>query len=175
MHSLYVSSFTIRLATTDDLDDIMNIRQEASLRLKHDGVNQWQGKEPSKKTFLYDIEKKYSYVIEKDDHIVSMASLCLEFESAYETLIDNSVSSLTIHRIAVSNEAVGQNITKIWFEFFEKHAKIHRRSRIYIDTHADNFKMLNLLRKYQYLYVGIFEFKHLPDPQRYLFTKTILS
>ena len=175
MHSLYVSSFTIRLATRDDLDVIIKIRQEASLRLKHDGVNQWQGEEPSKKTFLYDIEKKYAYVIEKDHHIISMASLCLEFESAYQTLVDDSVSSLTIHRIAVSNEAFGQNITKIWFEFFEEQAKIHKRKRIYIDTHADNFRMLNLLRKYQYLYVGLFEFKHLPDPQRYLFMKTILS
>ena len=175
MHSLYVSSFTIRLATTDDVDVIMNIRQEASLRLKHDGVNQWQGEEPSKKTFLYDIKKKYAYVIEKNDHIVSMASLCLEFESAYETLVDDSVSSLTIHRIAVSNEAVGQNITKIWFEFFENQARIHRRTRIYIDTHADNFRMLNLLKKYHYLCVGLFEFKQLPDPERYLFMKTILS
>ena len=65
MHSLYVSSFTIRLATTDDLDDIISIRQEASLRLKHDGVNQWQGKEPSKKTFLHDIEKKYLAVFQR--------------------------------------------------------------------------------------------------------------
>lgn len=175
MHSLYVSSFTIRLATKDDLDVIIKIRQEASLRLKHDGVNQWQGEEPSMKTFLYDIEKKYAYVIEKDDHILSMASLCLEFESAYQILVDDSVSSMTIHRIAVSNEAIGQNITKIWFEFFEKQAKIHRRKRIYIDTHANNFRMLNLLKKYQYLYVGLIEFKHLPDPQRYLFMKTILS
>jgi N-acetylglutamate synthase-like GNAT family acetyltransferase len=175
MHSLYVSLFTIRLARTDDIDVIMKIRQEASLRLKHDGVNQWQGEEPSKKTFLYDIEKTYAYVIEKDHQVVSMASLCLEFESAYETLVDKSISSMTIHRIAVSNEVLGQNITKIWFEYFEKQAKILKLSRIYIDTHADNFKMLNLLRKYQYLYVGLFEFKHLPDPQRYLFMKTILS
>ena len=175
MHSLYVSSFTIRLATPDDIDTIMKIRQEASLRLKLDGVNQWQGEEPSKHTFLHDIEKKHAYVIVKDQHIISMASLCLEFESSYQTLVDDSVSSMTIHRIAVSNDALGQNITKIWFLFFEKQAKILKRTRIYIDTHADNFRMLNLLRKYQYLYVGSFEFKHLPDPQRYLFMKTILS
>ncbi len=94
-----MSSFTIRLATTDDVDDIMNIRQEASLRLKHDGVNQWQGEEPSKKTFLYDIEKNMLMSLKKRIISYRWHLFCLEFESAYETLVDDSVSSLTIHRM----------------------------------------------------------------------------
>ena len=175
MHSLYVSSFTIRKAILSDLEDIINIRKQASKRLKKDGVDQWQGIEPSRKTFLTDIQNNEAYVMIDQDKIIGIASLCLSKEKAYQDLVDLNILAITIHRIAIHNDYLLKGISKYWFEFFEKQAKNLSRNRIYIDTHPNNFKMLSLLKKYQYQFIGEFEFKHLPSPLRRLFMKTILS
>ncbi len=158
-----------------DLDDIINIRNQASKRLKEDGVDQWQGIEPSRETFIKDIENKEAYVMIDQDKIIGIASLCLSNEEAYQDLVDLKIKAVTIHRIAVHHDYLLKGLSKIWFEFFENQAKNLKRTRIYIDTHPNNFKMLSLLKKYHYTYMGQFEFKHLPSPLRQLFMKTILS
>jgi GNAT superfamily N-acetyltransferase len=158
-----------------DLDDIINIRNQASKRLKEDGVDQWQGIEPSRETFIKDIENKEAYVMIDQDKIIGIASLCLSNEEAYQDLVDLKIKAVTIHRIAVHHDYLLKGLSKIWFEFFENQAKNLKRTRIYIDTHPNNLKMLSLLKKYHYTYMGQFEFKHLPSPLRQLFMKTILS
>jgi GNAT superfamily N-acetyltransferase len=158
-----------------DLDDIINIRNQASKRLKEDGVDQWQGIEPSRETFIKDIENKEAYVMIDQDKIIGIASLCLSNEEAYQDLVDLKIKAVTIHRIAVHHDYLLKGLSKHWFEFFENQAKNLKRTRIYIDTHPNNFKMLSLLKKYHYTYMGQFEFKHLPSPLRQLFMKTILS
>lgn len=158
-----------------DLDDIINIRNQASKRLKEDGVDQWQGIEPSRETFIKDIQNKEAYVMIDQDKIIGIASLCLSNEEAYQDLVDLKIKAVTIHRIAVHHDYLLKGLSKHWFEFFENQAKNLKRTRIYIDTHPNNFKMLSLLKKYHYTYMGQFEFKHLPSPLRQLFMKTILS
>jgi GNAT superfamily N-acetyltransferase len=158
-----------------DLDDIINIRNQASKRLKEDGVDQWQGIEPSRETFIKDIENKEAYVMIDQDKIIGIASLCLSNEEAYQDLVDLKIKAVTIHRIAVHHDYLLKGLSKHWFEFFENQAKNLKRTHIYIDTHPNNFKMLSLLKKYHYTYMGQFEFKHLPSPLRQLFMKTILS
>ena len=176
MHFHYVSSFTIRLAIIEDIDAIMLIRYQASLRLKNDGVDQWQGIEPSIETFLKDIQNNECYVMVNDrQHVISMASLCLSKEIAYQELVDLEINAMTIHRIAIHDDFVAKKLTDMWFHFFENQAKLHHLSRIYIDTHPNNFKMLSLLNKHHFTYIGEFEFQHLPSPLRRLFMKTILS
>ena len=175
MPFLYVSSYTIRKAVRSDLDDIFEIRQQASRRLKEDGVNQWQGVEPSKETFLNDIQNQEAFVILDHDKIIGMASLCLSKEAAYETLVDLEIDAITIHRIAIHHDYLFKSISTYWFDFFETQATIKNITRIYIDTHPDNFRMLSLLKKHHYRHLGQFEFKHLPSPLRHLFMKTILS
>ena len=158
-----------------DLDDIINIRNQASKRLKEDGVDQWQGIEPSRETFIKDIQNKEAYVMIDQEKIIGIASLCLSNEEAYQDLVDLKIKAVTIHRIAVHHDYLLKGLSKHWFEFFENQAKNLKRTRIYIDTHPNNFKMLSLLKKYHYTYMGQFEFKHLPSPLRQLFMKTILS
>jgi GNAT superfamily N-acetyltransferase len=158
-----------------DLDDIINIRNQASKRLKEDGIDQWQGIEPSRETFIKDIENKEAYVMIDQDKIIGIASLCLSNEEAYQDLVDLKIKAVTIHRIAVHYDYLLKGLSKHWFEFFENQAKNLKRTRIYIDTHPNNFKMLSLLKKYHYTYMGQIEYKHLPSPLRQLFMKTILS
>lgn len=176
MHYHYVSSFTIRLARLDDIDAIMMIRHQASSRLKKDGVDQWQGIEPSIQTFLNDIHNNECFVMVNDhQHVISMASLCFSKEMAYQELVDLDIDALTIHRIAIHDDYIANKLTDKWFHFFENQARLHHLSRIYIDTHPNNYKMLSLLNKHQFTYIGEFEFHHLPSPLRRLFMKTILS
>jgi GNAT superfamily N-acetyltransferase len=170
-----VSSYILRKASLDDLDAILDIRHQASKRLKEDGVDQWQGSEPSKETFINDIMHQEAYVMIDQGKIISIASLCSAKEMAYEKLIDLSIDAITVHRIAVHQEYLRKGLTQTWFKFFEIVAKNNQRTRIYIDTHPDNQRMLSLLKKHDYTYMGEFEFKHLPSPLRRLFMKTILS
>ena len=106
-----------------DLEDIINIRKQASKRLKVDGVDQWQGIEPSRKTFIKDIQNNEAYVMIDQDKIIGIASLCLSKEKAYQDLVDLNILAITIHRIAIHVDYLLKGISKYWFEFFEKQAK----------------------------------------------------
>jgi len=148
----------IRLAVYDDIDQVFNLRLETSKLLKSRNIDQWQYENPSRDTFLKDIENQFLYVLEKDDQMIAMASIISGIEPTYQKidgkwLIEHPY--LTIHRLAVKKDYLGKNIASIMLLFAEDLAKKTKTPYIRIDTHKDNIYAIRLFEKHDFVYRGI--------------------
>jgi ribosomal protein S18 acetylase RimI-like enzyme len=148
----------IRLAIIEDIEQVFNLRLETSKLLKLRNIDQWQYENPSRDTFLKDIEKQFLYVLEENQEIIAMASIISGLEPTYESikgkwLIEHPY--LTIHRLAVKKEYLGKNIASMMLLFAEDLAKKTKTPYIRIDTHKDNIYAIRLFQKHQYIYRGI--------------------
>lgn len=143
----------IRQANMDDLKDILIIIKQAQQRMKRLGLNQWQNNYPNESIIVKDIEGGHVYVYE-DTHILATMSV-FDHDPVYDKIIGkwlNDNKYCVIHRIAVSDEAVGLNITDKLYKFVLEHFKV---KDIRIDTHEENSAMIKSLKRNQFIYVGI--------------------
>lgn len=163
----------IRKARIDDLDAMYEIRLQASKRMHQMGIDQWQDEQPTKAMFLEDIKKQQAFVYTKHETILGIATLQLEPEVTYEPYVDMTQQAVTCHRIAVSNEALGQGIAKAFLAYMETYAKEHRIHMLYVDTHPNNTPMKQLLEKHGMIPIKNIELRHLRSSKRILFMKTL--
>lgn len=143
----------IRLATLDDLDSILMIIKQAQTRMKQQGLTQWQNDYPSREIIEKDIKASHVFVYE-DKKILATMSV-FDYDIVYDYIIGkwlNDRPYRVIHRIAISNEAVGMNITDKLYAFILKHFKVND---IRIDTHENNLPMIRSLERNHFKYVGI--------------------
>jgi len=163
----------IRQAQLNDLEAIFDIRQEASARLKRMHINQWQSESPTREKFLEDITKGMCFVYERDDMILGMATFQREPEYSYQTLTDMSIPAITLHRIAVSDQALHQGIGHAFFDFMQSYACTHGYQRLYVDTHPDNMIMQKILHKHDFTLLGSIKLEGIPSPTRWVYFKSL--
>ena len=149
--------YILRPAQNADQHKIWEILQEAIMRRKIDGSNQWQDGYPNEGTVLNDISKNYGYVLEIKGEIAAYTALIFDKEPAYETeevqWLSNDAYAV-VHRVAVSQQFVGQGIAKKLFEKLEEIVKSKQVFSIKVDTNFDNIPMLKILEKLNYKYCG---------------------
>ncbi len=148
-----------RLATTDDLEVILPIIEDARKHLASSGSFQWQGIDgyPDSQTILSDIESKQGFVVEVGDNIVAYVAVIVGRDSSYDTIYDgqwrnpDNDNYVTFHRIAVSSNYRGQKIIqKMLSELIEKSVYSDFRC----DTSAKNLSMQHILKKLGYQATG---------------------
>ncbi len=146
----------IRLATYNDIEDILKIKNKAYLYHKDElKIDQWSEDYPNEKIFLSDIEKEELFVYQKDGKIVGFA--CLNFGpwDTYDSLNWNSDDKfLTIHRVAVDTDYKGMGIASSLLLSLEDVAKSLGCSYLKIDTYSLNEPMNYLIKKLGYEFVG---------------------
>jgi N-acetylglutamate synthase-like GNAT family acetyltransferase len=163
----------IRQATIHDLNEIFDIRLEASERMKNEHINQWQGMHPTKEQFHQDMMHGTCFVYEQDGTIFATATFQIEKELTYASLVDLDIPAMTLHRIAVRNQALHQGIGKAMLAFMEIHAQTLNIHTLYVDTHKDNTKMKHLLKSFQYTFIGIVELPNISSPHREVYRKSL--
>ena len=163
----------IRKALMSDLKRIFDIRLEASQRLGMQGINQWQTDKPSIDDFRQDILDQTCFVYELEDTIYGMATLQMTYDKNYAPVIDPKELTLTIHRVAVSNDKLHQGIGHALMQFAESYALSNQREMLLIDTHPDNHFMQNLITSHKYIYVATITLLDIPSPKRYLYQKSL--
>lgn len=141
----------IRLANINDLDKIMEIRNEASALLKYHGINQWQDGYPNKNTFLNDINNKTLFV-SVDEEVNGICSLSYLIDPSYNKIyggkwLTNNSKYLVIHRLAVSKKMVNKGVATELIKFAINYANTNNLKSIRVDTHRDNKRMIYLLNK----------------------------
>lgn len=100
-------NFTIRIATTNDIDTIWKLLQQGIEKRKNEGSNQWQDGYPNPEVVANDIKNSYGLVINNDQNeIVGYIAMIDEIEPAYEDLIGNWKSEkgskyMVLHRLIV--------------------------------------------------------------------------
>jgi GNAT superfamily N-acetyltransferase len=158
-------NFQFRLATLDDLPQIWAILQQAILRRKADGSNQWQDGYPNPTVVANDIEKGVGYVALHNDTIVGYVAVLVNDEPEYANLDGQWLTNtefIVFHRVAVADDYLGKGVAKALFDFIEAYAKQQGIASIKADTNFDNPAMLSLFDKYGYAYCGEVYFRGSP-------------
>ena len=153
----------IRRATTYDIDMILSIVGDAQLSLRDLGIDQWQDGYPSRSVIESDIERGIGYVLtDNDNEVIGYAAIPLTGEEAYFQLDDNMWHTpqeyVVVHRLCV---AAGTRRRGVAMELMQYAANMARESDIYafrIDTHRGNVRMLAMLEKMGFAYVGIIHY-----------------
>lgn len=147
----------LRKTLTKEANEVWRILQQAILRRKDDGSNQWQSGYPNLETVKSDIEKGNSYSLCLNDQIIAIAAIIFNYEPTYESIDGKWLSDgdfMVIHRVAVTDEVAGKGIATKFFQMMENFAMENKVFSIKIDTNHDNFAMLRILEKLNYIYCG---------------------
>lgn len=145
---------TIRLATLDDLDIMMDIVDEAKQTMRNSGnFRQWVNGYPQRELLADDIARQQCYLMLDNDRAVALFVLVAGPDPTYATIeggnwLDNDRPYHVIHRIASRSDSRNVMRRLLQFAFSVDH-------NIRIDTHADNVIMQHIMEREGFSYCGI--------------------
>lgn len=142
----------IRLATMDDLSEILEIYQRSRLRMIKDGnPDQWGNHYPPLELLKSDVEKNRLYVLFREKEVYGVFYFAIEEDRTYQSIkgswLDESEYGV-IHRIAAKEGHRG--IFSECLRFCDE-----KISHLRIDTHRDNLRMQRVLEKNGFHFCGI--------------------
>lgn len=146
------------------LDQIVPLFDDAIKELKLLNINQWQNGYPNIESIKEDINSSNGYVYLKDNVVQGYCYLGFGIDDTYNR-IDNgkwftTKPYIVIHRLVVSKDNKRNNVAKSLLEYAINIAK-EANLNIRVDTHKDNIKMNNWIKKNNFIYCGIIYVKDL--------------
>lgn len=150
-------SYQFRKAEVSEHAQIWEILKQGIERRRTEGSNQWQDGYPNPDSVKFDVEKGFAYVLEVGNQIVAYAAVIDEPEPAYEEIEGRWLQDdiyIVVHRVAVSEDFLGQGMAQTIFNEIEKIATVQNINSIKVDTNFDNIGMLKILDKLGYTYCG---------------------
>jgi GNAT superfamily N-acetyltransferase len=158
-------NYNFRKANTIDSAPIWEILQDAILRRKKDGSNQWQDGYPNPESVNNDIEKGVGFVLRENEKIIGYCAILINDEPEYANIDGNWLTYgdfVVFHRVAIAETHLGKGFAKVLFTFIEEIAKDNNILSVKADTNFDNGAMLNLFDKSGYVYCGEVHFRGSP-------------
>lgn len=154
----------LRLATLNDIDNIMEVITEAKIYLKNQGSTQWNLPDgyPNKIDLINDINKNECYIYLINNNIVGVMVIMENKDENYDEIDGNWLSDIkyaSIHRIAVKLDYHHQNVGYKMLSLSEELIKNKGIYSIKVDTHKLNIPMIKTLKKLNYSYCGIIKLK----------------
>lgn len=149
--------YTFRAANESDIPEIWEILQQAILRRKADGSNQWQDGYPNPEIIKQDIQKNVGYVLTEENSIVGYTAVITNYEPAYDNIEGRWLTTgdfIVVHRVAVSEKYVGKGLAQKIMSLVEKYALSKNIYSIKADTNFDNPAMMKVFDKLGYVYCG---------------------
>jgi len=149
--------YQFKKAKTSEITEIWNILQQAIIRRKMEGSNQWQDGYPNIKVIQDDIQNGAGFVMKKDAVIIGYCALFINDEPAYNEIKGKWLTTddaIIVHRVAISEQYIGKGLAQILFKLIEEFAVNINIYSIKADTNYDNFAMLRIFEKLGYVYCG---------------------
>ncbi len=150
-------NYNFRKATLSEINPIWDILQQAIIRRKNDGSNQWQDGYPNLEVVKKDIEKESGYVLTEGKTIVGYIAVLINDEPAYEKIEGEWLTNddfVLFHRVAIAENYLGKGLAKMMINYIEDFALKNKIKSIKADTNFDNDAMLNIFEKIGYKYCG---------------------
>lgn len=149
----------LRKARPDDLPAIMQIIKEAKLFLGKSGSDQWQGAYPAQENIQDDLAKDQAYVLSVDGKVAGYSAVITGEEPNYTKITEGSWSNdsldyVTVHRIALSDEFRGRELTKFLFSNIFSLMKARGYADFRVDTHELNAIMQHVFEREGFVYRG---------------------
>lgn len=152
----------IRRATTKDIAEIMSIVADAQLSLRELGIDQWQDGYPSKDVIEEDIASGIGYVYCADNKVVGYVVVVLTGEATYNQIPDREWSTaddyVVVHRLCVRRGCTRSGVALEMMDFAAQRGRESGYTGFRIDTHRGNVRMLSMLEKLGFSYVGIIHY-----------------
>lgn len=150
----------LRRAQLTDLDQIMNIIEQAKAHLKEVGSPQWQDGHPNRQILTEDISRQINWVLMNGHQIAGTASLQLTPDPAYQVIHQGQWAQpnapyATIHRIAINDQFRGQGMGKLLFSNLLTVGVMQGLQNFRFDTHQMNKPMQALGQKFNFIQRGI--------------------
>ncbi len=158
-------NYLFRKAEANDSTPIWTILQQAILRRKADGSNQWQDGYPNPQIIQQDIEKGIGYVLTNNGTIIGYTAVLINNEPEYDNLQGKWITHadfVVFHRVAIAQEYIGQNLSKKMIDFIEAFALANNIYSLKADTNHDNFAMMKIFEKSGFVFCGIVHFRGSP-------------
>jgi GNAT superfamily N-acetyltransferase len=155
-------NYNFRKAQTTEKPQIWKIIQQAIVRRKQDGSQQWQDGYPNEEVIQRDIERGIGYVLLMDDTIVGYTAILFNDEPAYDNLKGTWLSTgdfAVVHRIAISDDYLGKGLAQKIMLLTEEIASQNKVFSVKVDTNFDNMAMLRIFDKLGYTYCGEVTFR----------------
>lgn len=168
-----------RLATEDDIENIMLIMRQARNYLKKHRVDQWQGDYPTQEVFAEAVAEGECYAVTYGERLAGFFCLTDKPESDYDNLTDGKWHGegkyCKLHRMAVEAQFRSTGISDMMLGFAEETAKSRGAEYMRTHTHRKNKATQKLLKRKGYAYRGnvLVSIEPGHDPARQAFEKKI--
>lgn len=150
--------YTIRKATLEDVDKLVQITKEAQARMAAMHLDQWQKGEPNSQTWTTSIEKEEAYVVLIDGVIAAAFVFAVGQDASYEQIEGKWLQDgdyITIHRLCVSDAYLHKGIASFVIQAAKDMAKVMMLPAVRFDTHRDNILIQGLAKKEGFTYCGV--------------------
>lgn len=150
-----------RKATPHDLTEVFGVYQSAIIRMRKNGIDQWDDIYPSYDILKKDIEKNNLYVGEKKNTIAVSFVLSGEVETEYDAGAWQypDLSFSIIHRLCVHPDFWCRGVGQRTVAFIEKNLKAKGMGAVRLDAFSENPAALHLYEKMGYRRVGQVDFR----------------
>ncbi|POY40523.1 GNAT family N-acetyltransferase [Flavobacterium alvei] len=157
--------YHFRKAVITDIPEIWAILQEAIIRRKNDGSTQWQDGYPNLEVIKNDIGKGFGYVLTEGENTIGYCAILINDEPEYQKIEGEWLTNsdfVVFHRVAISENYLGKNLSKKIIEFIEDFARKMNIKSLKADTNHDNFAMMKIFEKSGFTFCGIVYFRGSP-------------
>lgn len=145
----------IRIATKQDIENLLALYEQARAFMGHNGLAQWQGGYPQKEIVENDVSAGHTRVFEENGEILGCAAF-IDREPDYDVIYDGKWKThgrfIAVHRVAVGARRKG--IASAFFKEALREAGRKGFASVRIDTHKDNAPMRAALEKNGFTYCG---------------------
>lgn len=152
-----VKEYTIRIASEEESDCIINLLKEVAHWLQDKEVDQWQyllGGEATAE-ILEGISKKYTYVVVKEDEIVGTVTVSSKQNEWDERIYgkEEVSNSLYIHRFAVKRKYKGNGIGEWILQWVEENVQSDKEY-LKLDCVGHNRTLNDFYKRCDFEYIG---------------------
>jgi len=157
--------YHFRKAQMSEASQIWEILEQAIVRRKKDGSDQWQDGYPNPDVIQNDIEKGVGFVLLQGENIIGYSAVIMNYEPAYygiegKWLTDDDF--VVIHRVAISEKHLGKGLAKMIIRYVEDFAINNNIYSIKADTNFDNIPMMKIFENMGYTLCGEVYFRGSP-------------
>lgn len=157
--------YQFRKATPSEIPHIWEILQQAIVRRKADGSNQWQDGYPNPEVIQNDMDKGAGFVLTEDETVIGYSAVLINDEPQYAQIKGKWLTNadfVVVHRVAISEKHLGKGLAQKILKFIEEFARRNKIYSVKADTNFDNLAMMKTFEKSGYTYCGEVYFRGSP-------------
>jgi GNAT superfamily N-acetyltransferase len=164
----------IRLATLNDIPQIMLLIAEVVPAMRAQGNFQWDSTYPNAQVFENDIALGQLWVADAGDDIAGITAITTDQYPEYASVgMDLNETAIVTHRLAVSSNYRGQGIAAKLLQQAEQVAIDRGIKTLRIDTNSNNKATRQLFPKMGYEFAGEIGLDFRPNLRFYCYEKRL--